>query len=115
MIDRIECGKTMSRAVVRDGVIYFSGHVASGRQPTMKEQAVALLARYDELLGKYGSDKAHIIAASIYVTDLGMKPEFNKVWDEWIPEGCAPARICIECGLDPGYLVEISLIAEIKE
>jgi len=112
MIERIECGKTMSRAVVRDGVIYFSGHVASGKQPTMREQATALCARYDELLRMHGSDSSHIMFASIYITDMSMKLEFNEVWNEWIPEGSAPARVCIECNLDSGYLVEMTIVAE---
>ena len=46
MIQRIDTGKTMSRATVHNGVIYFGGHVAAGKQPTMTEQAKALLSRY---------------------------------------------------------------------
>lgn len=111
MLERIDSGKTMSRAVVNDGVVYFSGHVATGKQATMKEQAQALLLRYDELLKQCGSDKEHIIFASIFITDMKLKAEFNQVWNDWIPEHCAPARICVECGLEPGYLVEITMIA----
>ena len=48
MIQRIDPGQTMSRATVHNGVIYFGGHVAAGRQPTMTEQARAVLTRYDE-------------------------------------------------------------------
>jgi enamine deaminase RidA (YjgF/YER057c/UK114 family) len=113
MIERIECGEIMSRAVVHAGLIYFSGHVASGKQPSMKEQAEALFKRYDELLGKYGSDKEHLLSATIYVTDMGLKPEFNEAWKSWIPPRCAPARVCIECKLEPGYLVEMTIVAEI--
>lgn len=115
MIQRIETGKTMSRAVIRDGLIYFSGHVAAGKQPTMKEQAQALCTRYDELLNRYGSDKDHILAANIYITDINLKSEFNEVWDNWITEGCAPARLCVEVKLNEGYLVEMTLIAEVIE
>ena len=32
MINRIDCGKTMSRATEHNGVIYFGGHVAAGKQ-----------------------------------------------------------------------------------
>ena len=109
MIERIEPGKTMSRAVIHNGLIYFGGHVSGGKQPTMKEQATALLARYDELLQQYGSDKSHILSAEIYVTDMKLKSEFNEVWDKWIPEGCAPRRVCVEVGLDEGYLVEVTI------
>lgn len=112
MIQRIDTGKTMSRATVHNGVIYFGGHVAAGKQPTMTEQAKALLSRYEELLAMNGSDKDHIIFASIYVTDMALKDEFNAVWNEWLNPGCAPARVCVEVGLAEGYLVEVTLVAE---
>lgn len=115
MIQRIEPGKTMSRAVIRDGLIYFTGHVAAGKKPTMREQAQELCNRYDELLNQFGSDKAHILSATIYVTDISLRPEFNEIWDNWIPEGCAPARLCVEVGLSDGYLVEMTMIAEVVD
>ena len=113
MIERIESGKTMSRAVVRDGLIYFGGHVAAGKQATMKEQAAALFKRYDELLAQHNSDKDHVLFASIYITDMALKEEFNQVWNEWMNEGNTPARACVQVGLAAGYLVEMTLIAEV--
>lgn len=90
MIQRIDTGKTMSRATVHNGVIYFGGHVAAGKQPTMTEQAKALLSRYEELLAMNGSDKDHIIFASIYVTNMALKDEFNAVWNEWLNPAVRP-------------------------
>lgn len=112
MIERIEPGKTMSRATVHNGLIYFGGHVAAGKHATMREQATALLTRYEELLKLNGSDKDHIVFASIYVTDMSLKDEFNAVWDAWLNPGCAPARVCVEVGLVEGFLVEVTLVAE---
>ena len=114
MIERIESGKTMSRAVVHNGLIYFSGHVAAGKQATIREQATALFKRYDELLAQYNSDKDHILFASVYITDMGLKEEFNEVWNNWMNEGNTPARVCVEVGLEAGYLVEMTLIAGVK-
>jgi len=113
MIERIEPGKTMSRAVVRDGLIYFSGHVAGGKQATMKEQASALFKRYDELLAQYNSDKDHVLFTTVYITDMSLKEEFNEVWNEWMNEENTPARVCVQAGLAAGYLVEMTLIAEV--
>lgn len=111
MIERIDAGKTMSRAAVCNGVIYFCGHVAHGKDIT--EQAQNLLARYEEMLLKNGSDKDHLIFANIYISDMNLKPAFNAVWDAWLNSGCAPARVCVECGLGGGeFLVEVSVIAE---
>lgn len=114
MIERIDPSKTMSRGVIRDGLIYFGGHVAAGKQSTIREQATALLNRYDELLEQNNSDKDHIVFATIYISDMSLKEEFNKVWDEWMNEGNAPARVCVEVTLEAGYLVEITLVAEVK-
>lgn len=112
MIERVEPGRIMSRAVVHNGLIYFSGHVDGGKHPTIREQAAAIFKRYDELLLQYGSDRDHILSAVIYITDMGLKQEFNEEWAKWIREGCAPCRVCVEVGLGDGYLVEITLVAE---
>ncbi|HIT68723.1 MAG TPA: RidA family protein, partial [Candidatus Aphodomonas merdavium] len=78
----------------------------------MKQQAERLLARYEELLSMYGSSKNHLIFATVYVSDLSQKEAFNAVWDAWLTPGCAPARVCVQCGLPQGYAVEIALTAE---
>jgi enamine deaminase RidA (YjgF/YER057c/UK114 family) len=38
--------------------------------------------------------------------------EMNDVWDNWVPEGHAPARACVEASMArDALLVEISVIA----
>ena len=38
--------------------------------------------------------------------------EMNAVWDQWVPEGFAPARACVEAAMARNVLlVEISVIA----
>ena len=114
MIRRIDPDTTMSRATVHNGVIYFCGHVAPGAD--MTEQATKLLTRYEELLLENGSDKNHILFATIYVTDMALKGEFNAVWDKWLHPGCAPARVCVEAGLGGGgFLVEVAITAALLE
>jgi enamine deaminase RidA (YjgF/YER057c/UK114 family) len=60
---------------------------------TMSEQAAALLARYDELLENYGSDKRHILRADIDIRDVSMLADFNAVWEAWVEDGYQPARV----------------------
>ena len=111
MLQRIDMGKTMSRAVNMNGTLYFCGHVARGKDIT--EQAENLLKRYEELLTANGSDKDHIVFATIYMADMALKPAFNAVWDAWLNPGCAPARVCVGVSLGEGeFLVEVSLITE---
>jgi enamine deaminase RidA (YjgF/YER057c/UK114 family) len=37
---------------------------------------------------------------------------FNALWAEWLPEGCAPARVCVSAEMaSPDYLLEIAFTA----
>lgn len=100
-----------TRVVEYNGVLYFTGHIAAGRQPTMREQMTALTKRLDELLGMYGSDKNHILYAKIDIHDWSMFDEFNEVWDAWFDKDCMPARTTGQSTLTDGHLVEITLTA----
>ena len=117
-ITRYDVKKRASRVVKYNGVLYFEIHVAakaSEKPMTMYEQAKALLARYDELLEKFGSDKEHILRADIYIRDASMLDEFNKAWEEWVPEGHQPARATSTGMTAPDcYLVGIVMTAAEK-
>ena len=68
-----------------------------------------------ELFERFGTDKDHMVMATIYMPDISQKEAFNKVWDQWIDEGCAPARVCVEAGLgQTPYRMEVSVIAAKK-
>ena len=110
-IKRYDVGKRISRVTEHQGVLYFTGHVAAGKQASIEAQTKALLERYDELLDQFGSDKHHILFATVYLSDMKDKEGMDAVWETWIEEGKAPARVCIEAGLSPGYLLEITLVA----
>lgn len=110
-IKRYDIGQHFARVTEYNGVLYFTGHIAAGKQPTMTEQMVALTHRLDELLAQFGSDKNHILYAHIVLNDWTMFEEFNAVWDAWFDPGCMPARTAGEGKLSEGYLVEITLTA----
>ena len=110
-IKHYDVSATMSRVTEAGGFLFFSGHVAA-KGDTMEEQAHALFARLDELFERFGTDKNHMVMATIYMPDIAQKETFNQVWDQWIDEGCAPARVCVEAGLGKTpYLMELSVIA----
>ena len=110
-IKYIDPTPTFSRATVHNGVIYFTGHVDGKKHPTIKEQTKALLERYDELFKLHGTDKAHLLMVTIYISDMSLKAEMNEVYNAWTVPGRAPARVCIESKIDDGYLLEMSVIA----
>jgi len=71
-----------------------------------------MLEKVDALLLQAGSDRKHILSATIYIKDMRHFAEMNDVWDQWIPEGYAPARACVEASMArEALLVEISVIA----
>ena len=75
-----------------------------------------MLEKVDELLLQAGSDRAHMLSATIYVRDMKDFAAMNAVWDAWVPEGHAPARACVEARMArPELLVEISVIAAVKK
>ena len=112
MIERIETKKRMSRIVKHNGTIYLCGQVCKDADQGIVEQTKSMLEKVDELLLQSGSDKKHILSATIYIKDMKYFSDMNVVWDNWLPEGYAPARACVEASMArEALLVEISVVA----
>ena len=78
----------------------------------IKEQTETMLEKVEALLEQAGSDKEHMLSATLYIKDMKDFAEMNAVWDNWVPEGYAPARACVEASMARDVLlVEISVIA----
>ena len=113
MIERLETGRRMSKIVKHHGVAYLCGQVGDGA--TVAEQTRDCLARIDALLDQAGSDREHILQATIWLADMADFSEMNAVWDAWVPDGHAPARACGEARLARDVLkVEIIIVAATK-
>ena len=112
LIERIETKKRMSRIVKHDGTIYLCGQVCKDAEQGIKEQTESMLEKVDTLIEQAGSDRKNILSATIYIKDMQYFAEMNEVWDNWVPEGYAPARACVEASMArDALLVEISVIA----
>lgn len=115
MIERIESTPRMSRIVKHNGTIYLCGQVCKDAEKDITEQTTTMLEKVDELLHKAGSDKNHILSATIYVKDMSYFSAMNAVWDAWVPEGHAPTRACVAAKMArEALLVEISVVAAEK-
>jgi enamine deaminase RidA (YjgF/YER057c/UK114 family) len=115
-ITRQETKTRMSRIVKHNGVIYLCGQVCKDASKGIEEQTSSMLEKVDELLEQAGSDKEHILSATIYIKEMSDFSQMNEVWDNWIPEGYAPARACLEASMARDVLlVEISVIAAEKQ
>ncbi len=110
-IRRIEPGSRMSQAVVHNGIAYLAGQVGAPGE-SVTAQTTAVLAQIDRLLAEAGSDKSHILSATIWLADMATFGEMNAVWDAWVDRANPPARATGEAKLAaPDYKVEIIVTA----
>jgi enamine deaminase RidA (YjgF/YER057c/UK114 family) len=112
-ITRIETSPRMSQAVVHNGLVYLAGQVAyDAPGASAAEQTRDILQRVDNLLSRCGTDKTHLLSATIWLADIGDYAAINEVWDAWVAPGTGPARACVESRLAaPQFTVEIAVIA----
>jgi len=114
-IERMEVGQRMSRIVKHNETVYLCGQVGADANTGIAEQTQTMLDKVETLLEQASSDKANILSATIYIRDMKDFAAMNAVWDTWIPEGCAPARACVEARMARAeLLVEISVVAALK-
>jgi enamine deaminase RidA (YjgF/YER057c/UK114 family) len=104
----------MSQAVVYNTTIYLAGQVASEDAGAgVYEQTRSVLASIDRLLSVSGSDKSHLLSATIWLTDMDTFSEMNRAWDEWVSPGATPARATVSSPrlANARYRVEIAVVA----
>ena len=110
-ITRLDRGPRMSQAVVHNSTIYLAGQVGAPGQ-SVAVQTQAALDQVDALLQRAGSDRNHLLSATIWLADMADFAEMNAVWDAWIDGKDAPARATGEAKLaTPDYKVEIIIVA----
>jgi len=115
-IQRQEIKQRMSRIVIHNDTIYLCGQVCKDATQGITEQTATMLEKVDELLLQAGSDREHMLSATVYLRDMKDFAAMNEVWDAWVPEGHAPARACVEARMArPELLVEISVTAALKK
>ncbi len=112
MIERLETKQRMSRIVKHNGTIYLCGQVCKDASDDITLQTQTMLDKVDELLIQAGSDRKHLLSATIYIKEMSDFAAMNAVWDAWVPEGFAPARACVQASMARDVLlVEISVVA----
>jgi len=115
-IQRQQTKPRMSRIVIHNETIYLCGQVCKDSAKGIVDQTESMLEKVEELLLQAGSDREHLLSATIYVRDMKDFALMNEVWDAWVPEGRAPARACVEARMARAeLLVEISVVAAIKQ
>ena len=111
-ISRIQTNPRLSAAVTFGDLVFLSGQVP-GDATDASGQTRQVLEKIDALLAEAGSDKDHLLNATIYLKDIGSGfAPMNDVWSAWLSPGMAPTRTTLQAELArPNVLVEISVIA----
>lgn len=115
-IIRHEMGARFSEMVVVDlgtaRLLYLSGQVAENPSLDITGQMREILHHIDNMLATQGATKKDLVSVTIYLRTVGDYAAMNSVWDEWVPEGHAPARATVGAKLiDSEYRIEIQATA----
>src|SRR5258706_10795250 len=89
-------GLRLRGAVVHGDTVYLSGHVAAEPRGSVRGQTEAILASIDERLAAAGTNRANLLSAQIWLTDVATFDEMNAVWEAWIDPANPPARATVE-------------------
>jgi len=112
-IERHETAPRMSKAVIHGDTLYLAGIVDDNpKGKSTGEQTRSILSQIDSFLATAGTNKAKLLSANIWITDVPNFAEMNAVWDAWVSPGNTPARATVEAKLaSPDYNVEIMVVA----
>ena len=110
-----------SQAVVHNGVVYVAGQLAidpaTGERKlgSIEEQTERTLLNVKGILEAAGSDFAHVLKMTIYVSDISLWDAVNKVYARMLGEH-RPARAVVPTkDLHHGFLVEIEAVAALRD
>ena len=115
-IERRHAGKRLSQVVIHRAAdtVYLAGQVAAETDTDITGQTQQVLAQIDSLLHEAGSDKSHLLSATIYLQDIADFAAMNAVWEKWVVAGATPARATVQATLaSPEFKVEIQIVAAV--
>lgn len=112
-IQRHHSNARMSKIVQHGGLIFLCGQTSSGTAlASIDDQTSEVLRRIDTLLAEVGSDRSHLLSATVYLKQIEDFAAMNAVWEAWVPSGAAPARTTVQAHLaSPDLRVEITVVA----
>jgi enamine deaminase RidA (YjgF/YER057c/UK114 family) len=115
-IKHLGSGERMSQVTIHNGTVYTAGQVATDASGDARAQTQQILDGLDSLLKEAGTDKSHLLSATVWVADMADFADMNSAWDAWVTKGHTPARACVEARLaKPDWKVEIMVIAALPE
>lgn len=105
-------GGILHEVVAYGGVLYLGGIVAEDIGQDMYGQAKDVLAQLVRLIEDHGSDRSRVLQVTVFMKDLGEKPDFNRAWKECFPALHLPARAVVGVAdLGDGVRLEMTAMA----
>lgn len=111
-VQRFEVNSRRSRVSVSGNTVYLGGQVADDLSLDIVGQTRQALANVDKMLALAGTNKSHILSATIWIKSMVDVAQLNEVWDQWIDPKSPPSRACAEVNMArSGLRVEIIVVA----
>lgn len=113
MIERIQgnyFGRSKSTAY---NDLVWTVATSSNTSLDLKGQTELTLDTIQSNLTELGSDKSRIVSAQVFMADMSLKNEMDKVWCEWIGSNPKnwPQRACLGVALEGPVLIEVTVTA----
>jgi len=109
--------RILSQAIVSNGFIFLSGQVHCNSElelvgNTAEEKLAQIMKNIETILKAAGAEINNVVKVVIYVTDMSMIPDLNKVYASYFSDPL-PVReaVCVKA-LPLGASIELSVIAE---
>jgi enamine deaminase RidA (YjgF/YER057c/UK114 family) len=92
-IERHHTSPRMSKIVIHNDTVYLCGQVGN-RSDSLEDQCKEAFRRIDALLEEAGTSKERMLQVIVWLKTMDDFDEMNALWEDWVPDGCAPARAC---------------------
>jgi enamine deaminase RidA (YjgF/YER057c/UK114 family) len=87
--------------------------VADDTSDDERGQIQQVLRQIDQTLCEIGSSRQQMLQIIVHLSSLQSVDELNRQWDQWVPQGHAPVRACVQSGLGGNCLVEMVIEAAV--
>lgn len=110
----------LSQAVRADQLVVLSGQAAVDQDGRVVGDDVATQAAYcfdniDALLRRAGSDPAHVLRITTYLTDASQYGAYNDAKRRWLGDAAPAGTVVVVADLlIPGLLLEIEVLAAVR-
>ena len=108
-------GGHYSQAVVADGVVFVAGQLPLAPDGSIPEgieaQTRLVLGRISTILEAAGSRIDRIVSATVYVSDIELWPQVNRIYAEVLGRHRPARTVAVSPQLHYGALIEMTVIA----